>query len=119
MIVQLYLSYNKMRERTSLLDSFCIVHFLFGYALYKFNFPLLFAIFIDIISQLVIRTKTGESIVKQIFGDKNIKDENLLNRCCDTFFIIFGWFVAYLITGSAITRDPGSLTKPTKFSTTR
>jgi len=97
MIVELYLNYNKTRERSSLLDSFCIVHFLFGYALYKFNFPLLFAIFIDIISQLVIRTKTGEAIVKQIFGDKNIKDENLVNRCCDTFFIIFGWFVPYLI----------------------
>lgn len=97
MIVEQYLNYNKTRERSSLLDRFCIVHFLFGYALYKFNFPLLFYIFIDIISQLVIRTKTGKAIVKSIFGDKFIKDENMVNRCCDTFFIIFGWFVGYLI----------------------
>ena len=97
MIVQLYLSYNKTRERTSLLDSFCLVHFLFGYALYKFNFPLLFAVFIDVFLQVVVRTKTGETIIKRIFKNKNIKDENLVYRCCDTFFIIFGWFVAYLI----------------------
>ncbi len=97
MIVQLYLSYNKMRERSSLLDSFCLVHFLFGYMLYKFNFPLLFAVFIDIFLQVAIRTKIGETIFKTIFKNKNIKDENLVYRCCDTFFIIIGWFVAYLI----------------------
>jgi hypothetical protein len=97
MIVDLYLNYNKKRERTSILDCFCLVHFLFGYLLYKLNFPIFFTICIDIFSQFFIRTETGEKIIKKILGDKDIKDDNLSYRYCDTFFIVIGWFTAYLI----------------------
>jgi len=83
MIVDLYLNYNKKRERTSILDCFCLVHFLFGYLLYKLNFPIFFTICIDIFSQFFIRTETGEKIIKKILGDKDIKDDNCFQKIND------------------------------------
>jgi len=54
---------------------------------------LLFAVFVDIFSQLLLRTKDGEKIIKYIFKDGVKIDTKLAYRYCDTLFIILGWFV--------------------------
>ena len=95
MIIDLYLNYNRKRRNEGLIDRICFVHFFFGYILYVLKFPLLFAVFIDIFSQLMLRTKDGEKILKYLFKDGFKLDTKLAYRYCDTFFIILGWFFAY------------------------
>jgi hypothetical protein len=51
---------------------------------------------VDIFSQILLRTKDGEKILKYLFKDGFKIDTKLGYRYCDTFFIILGWFVAYL-----------------------
>ena len=95
MIIDLYLNYNRKRRNTGLIDHICFIHFFFGYLLYVLKFPLLFTVFIDIFSQLMLRTKDGEKILKYLFKDGFKIDTQLAYRYCDTLFIILGWFSAY------------------------
>uniref|UniRef100_A0A6C0DMD2 Uncharacterized protein n=1 Tax=viral metagenome TaxID=1070528 RepID=A0A6C0DMD2_9ZZZZ len=96
MIIDLYLSYNRKRRNEGIIDNICFIHFFFGYLLYVLKFPLLFTVFVDIFSQLLLRTKNGDKVLKYIFKDGFKKDDNLAYRYCDTLFIILGWFVGYL-----------------------
>ena len=100
MIIDLYLNYNKKRRNEGLIDNICFIHFFFGYLLYVLKFPLLFAVFIDIFSQLMLRTRDGEKILKKYFKDTFIPDTKLAYRYCDTLFIILGWITAYRINQS-------------------
>ena len=93
MIIELYLNYNRKRRNEGLIDDICFIHFFFGYLLYVLKFPLFFAVFIDIFSQLMLRTKDGEKILKALFKDTFKVDTKLAYRYCDTLFIILGWFV--------------------------
>jgi hypothetical protein len=95
MIINLYLNYNRKRRNEGLIDNICFIHFFFGYLLYILKFPLFFAVFIDIFSQILLRTKDGEKILKYIFKDGFKIDTKLGYRYCDTFFIILGWFAGY------------------------
>jgi hypothetical protein len=95
MIIDLYLTYNKKRRNEGLIDNMCFIHFFFGYLLYILKFPLFFAVFIDIFSQLLLRTKEGEKLLKAIFKDGFKLDTKIVYRYCDTLFIILGWFVGY------------------------
>ena len=92
MIIDLYLNYNRKRRNTGLIDHICFIHFFFGYLLYVLKFPLLFTVFIDIFSQLMLRTKDGEKILKYLFKDVFKLATQLASRYCDTLFIILGWF---------------------------
>lgn len=96
MIIDLYLNYNRKRRNEGIIDDICFIHFLFGYLLYILKFPLLFVVFVDIVSQLLLRTKNGDKILKYIFKDGFKKDDKLVYRYCDTLFIILGWFIGYL-----------------------
>jgi hypothetical protein len=102
MIIDLYLSYNRKRRNEGIIDNICFVHFFFGYLLYVLKFPLLFVVFVDIFSQLLLRTKNGDKVLKYLFKDGFKKDNNLAYRYCDTLFIILGWFVGYLSCGSSL-----------------
>ncbi len=95
MIIDLYLNYNRKRRNEGLIDNICFVHFFFGYLLYILKFPLLFVVFIDIFSQMMLRTKDGEKILKYLFKDGFKLDTKLAYRYCDTLFIILGWFTGY------------------------
>lgn len=97
MIIDLYLSYNRKRRNEGLIDNMCFIHFFFGYLLFKLNFRLFFVIFIDIFSQLLLRIKEGEKILNIFFKDGFKLDTKIVYRYCDTFFIVLGWFTAYLI----------------------
>ena len=102
MIIDLYLNYNRKRRNEGIIDDICFIHFLFGYLLYILKFPLLFVVFVDIVSQLLLRTKNGDKILKYIFKDGFKKDDKLVYRYCDTLFIIFGWFIGYLWNSRSI-----------------
>lgn len=93
MIIDLYLNYNRKRRNEGIIDNICFVHFFFGYLLYVLKFPLLFAVSIDILSQILLRTKDGERVLKYLFKDGFKIDSKLAYRYCDTLFIILGWFV--------------------------
>lgn len=100
MIIELYLNYNRKGRNDGLIDNICFIHFFFGYLLYVLKFPLFFAIFIDIFSQLLIRTKDGEKILKALFKNTFKLDTKLAYRYCDTLFIILGWFVGHRTRGA-------------------
>jgi len=102
MIIDLYLNYNRKRRNEGIIDDICFIHFLFGYLLYILKFPLLFVVFVDIVSQLLLRTKNGDKILKYIFKDGFKKDDKLVYRYCDTLFIILGWFIGYLWNSRSI-----------------
>jgi hypothetical protein len=94
MVLDLYLNVSKSKRNSNIIDYLCIGHFLFGYALYMLEFPLLYAAGFDIFSQLFIKTKLGKDTFNYLFGDTIKYDTQLTYRFCDTFFIVLGWFVA-------------------------
>ena len=83
-------------------DQYSLLHFAVGVVLYFWNIPLIFAIILHTIFEIVENTKMGMKFINTYIihtgyfswpGGKNYAD-SLINNVGDTIFFAVGWVLA-------------------------